>query len=87
MCNPFELTISNEGLRHGFSRIYDLNLAASLRRIFTKHELLWRGVGGKFRPQDVHAAKTIYEFDDAITIHSFGAPGRPMGLTPSPCTG
>ena len=47
MCNPFELTISNEGLKHGFNQIYDINLANSLKNIFAKHELVWRGVGGK----------------------------------------
>ncbi|KAG2432353.1 hypothetical protein HYH02_012927 [Chlamydomonas schloesseri] len=76
MCNPFNLTISNQGLKSGFSRIYDLNLATSLRNIFMKHELLWTGMPPPFRPDDVAAGRcpTIRDFDDAITIHSFGWP-------------
>lgn len=59
-------------LPQGFNQIYDWNLANSLRRIYNKHENLWRGVGGRFRPDLVAQAKTIYDFDDYITIHSFG---------------
>ncbi|GIL67640.1 hypothetical protein Vafri_20979 [Volvox africanus] len=72
MCNPFNLSVSNQGLTQGFNRIYDLNLARSLQRIFTKHALLWRGMPPPFRPEDVPLASTIREFDDCITIHSFG---------------
>ncbi|KAG2502252.1 hypothetical protein HYH03_000738 [Edaphochlamys debaryana] len=72
MCNPFELTISNEHLTRGFNRIYDLNLARSLARIFAKHAALWTGMPPPFRPDDVAACATIRQFDDAITIHSFG---------------
>ncbi len=67
MCNPFCLTISNAALQHGFSRIYDTNLANSLRRIYDKHALLWTGIPPPFRPEDVATAKTIRDFDDAIT--------------------
>lgn len=65
-----------QGLKSGFSRIYDLNLATSLRNIFMKHALLWTGMPPPFRPDDVAAGRcpTIRDFDDAITIHSFGWP-------------
>lgn len=61
---------------HAARRVYDGNLASSLRRIFLKHRLLWTGVGGQFRPDDVDQgrATTIRAFDDALTIHSFGWP-------------
>ncbi|KXZ45822.1 hypothetical protein GPECTOR_50g616 [Gonium pectorale] len=74
LCNPFNLVVSNEGLTRGFSRIYDLNLARALQRIFAKHALLWTGMPPPFRPDDVPRVNTIREFDDAITIHSFGWP-------------
>ncbi|KAI8471311.1 MAG: Alpha/Beta hydrolase protein [Monoraphidium minutum] len=74
MCNPFELTISNGHLQRGFNKIYDWNLAASLRRIFAGHTELWRGAAPPLRPDLVPAAKTIREFDEAVTIHSFGWP-------------
>ncbi|GIL85488.1 hypothetical protein Vretifemale_14002 [Volvox reticuliferus] len=72
MCNPFNLSVSNQGLTRGFNRIYDLNLARSLQRIFAKHALLWTGMPPPFRPDEVPLASTIREFDDCITIHSFG---------------
>ncbi len=53
-------------------RIYDINLANALSRIFRKHQLLWTGVGGKFQPAVAARARTVKEFDEAITVHSFG---------------
>ena len=61
-----------QGLTRGFNRIYDTNLAQSLKRIFAKHALLWAHVGPPFRPADVPTCRTIREFDDYVTIHSFG---------------
>ena len=74
MCNPFTLTISNAHLQHGFNQVYDRNLANGLAAILAKHKLLWAGKGGKFRPDIALRCKTIAEFDEAITIHSFGWP-------------
>lgn len=34
---------------------------------------MWRGVGPPFHPELVPKAKTIFDFDNWITIHSFGA--------------
>jgi predicted alpha/beta-fold hydrolase len=56
----------------GFNQIYDWNLASSLKRIFAKHSLIWRGVGEPFKPELVPSAETIEDFDEYITIHSFG---------------
>jgi hypothetical protein len=53
-------------------RLYDWNLAGALSRIFRKHQLLWTGVGGKFKPEVAAIARTVKEFDEAITIHNFG---------------
>ncbi|GBF96019.1 hypothetical protein Rsub_08834 [Raphidocelis subcapitata] len=74
MCNPFDLSVSNAHLQRGFNKIYDWNLAASLRRIFLGHVELWRNAAPPLRPDLVPAARTIRDFDDAITIHSFGWP-------------
>lgn len=74
MCNPFDLEISNAHLQRGLNRVYDWNLAASLRRIFASHAELWRSARPPLRPDLVPAAKTIRQFDEAITIHSFGWP-------------
>ncbi len=65
---------SLQGLARGFNRIYDTNLALSLRAIFAKHALLWAGMPPPFRPDAVPTCTTIAQFDDAITIHSFGWP-------------
>eukprot|EP00195_Chlamydomonas_chlamydogama_P007473 CAMPEP_0202906248 /NCGR_PEP_ID=MMETSP1392-20130828/37919_1 /ASSEMBLY_ACC=CAM_ASM_000868 /TAXON_ID=225041 /ORGANISM="Chlamydomonas chlamydogama, Strain SAG 11-48b" /LENGTH=633 /DNA_ID=CAMNT_0049594653 /DNA_START=364 /DNA_END=2265 /DNA_ORIENTATION=- len=72
MCNPFNLTVSNANFEKGFNKIYDWNLASSLKNIFAKHDKVWRGAKGGVRPEEVPNIKTIREFDDAITIHSFG---------------
>jgi predicted alpha/beta-fold hydrolase len=56
----------------GFNKIYNWNLAASLKRIFAKHHLVWRGHPGPAQPQLVPGCTTIREFDEAITVHSFG---------------
>lgn len=72
MCNPFDLLLGNTNFETGFNRIYDANLAASLGRIFRRSAALWRGMGPPFNPTLAANARTIREFDEAITIHSFG---------------
>ncbi|GFR42363.1 hypothetical protein Agub_g3059 [Astrephomene gubernaculifera] len=74
LCNPFNLPVSNENLTRGFNRLYDLNLAHSLQRIFRKHAPLWAAAPPPFRPAAVPDCHTIRAFDQAITIHSFGWP-------------
>ncbi|KAL6748722.1 Alpha/Beta hydrolase protein [Haematococcus lacustris] len=74
MCNPFDMTISNANLRRGFNKIYDINLGNGLRRIHSKHLLLWNGIQPPFRPDLAARCRNIREFDEALTIHSFGWP-------------
>ncbi|MEW5315800.1 MAG: hypothetical protein WDW38_007205 [Sanguina aurantia] len=74
MCNPFDLTISNANFTKGFNTIYDKNLSDGLKKIFAKHQLVWNGAKGPARPDLVLPSKTIREFDDAITRHTFGWP-------------
>lgn len=52
MCNPFDLPLSDANFRRGFNRIYDWNLARSLRSIYAKHHHLFedaakRGLKGE----------------------------------------
>jgi predicted alpha/beta-fold hydrolase len=56
----------------GFNKIYNWNLASSLKRIFLKHQPLWRTYQGPGQPERVPEVNTIREFDEAITVHSFG---------------
>jgi predicted alpha/beta-fold hydrolase len=60
----------------GFNKIYNWNLAAGLKRIFAKHHLVWRGHPGPAQPHLVPTVTTIREFDEAITVHSFGEQHR-----------
>lgn len=59
----------------GFNKIYNWNLASSLKRIFLKHQPLWRTYSGPGQPQRIPEVTTIREFDEAITVHSFGERG------------
>lgn len=75
LCNPFNLTVSDQNFQRGFNRLYDFNLAKSLRRIYKNHHHLFveataRGI--KYDPDRALNAKTIRDFDDAITRISFG---------------
>jgi predicted alpha/beta-fold hydrolase len=76
LCNPFDLVVADAAFSVGFNRVYDANLARSLRTIFRKHAHLWEDEGataGKpFKPALAADAATIREFDDAITRVSFG---------------
>jgi predicted alpha/beta-fold hydrolase len=76
MCNPFDLTVSDDNFSKGFNRIYDWNLAKSLRRIYKNHHGLFIDAAARgtkaFDPEKALRAKTIREFDDALTRVSFG---------------
>ncbi|EFN55873.1 hypothetical protein CHLNCDRAFT_145469 [Chlorella variabilis] len=79
LCNPFDLPLSDSNFQQGFNRIYDWNLARSLNRIYQNHHHLFEaeaanGEGRPYRPDVAIGAKTIREFDDAITRIAFGWP-------------
>lgn len=66
--------VANEKLASGLSHVYNLALAMKLRRVTAQHAALFRG-----HPPpagwDVDAAlgaRTIADYDRAITIHCFG---------------
>lgn len=76
MCNPFDLTKSDENFNKGINRIYDWNLAKALKRIYSKHYPLFLSAAEKgvkpYQAERALEAKTIRDFDDAITRISFG---------------
>lgn len=41
MCNPFNLPLCDKNFKKGFNRIYDWNLANSLRRIYSNHHAVF----------------------------------------------
>lgn len=75
LCNPFNLTVSDQNFQKWFNRLYDFNLAKSLRRIYKNHHHLFveaAARGDQYDPERALNAKTIRDFDDAITRISFG---------------
>lgn len=74
LCNPFNLAISDANLGEGFNKVYNRNLAKSLRNIYKQHSHLFAGIGGDYQPELAAQCTTIREFDDAITRVSFGWP-------------
>jgi len=74
--NPFDLVLCSQNLeRPGLYRLYDSKLAANLRRIFNRHVALFRGMDKSNSGLDVELAtraRTVREFDEAITAPSFG---------------
>lgn len=64
-------------LSRGIDQLYSFHLGAGLRDIFLKHKQLFeeeakRPGGVPFRTEAAACARTIREFDDAITCLSFG---------------
>jgi predicted alpha/beta-fold hydrolase len=81
LCNPFDLTLSNAHLKRDFfGRLYDANLANSLRRIFGRHAATFKEAAdaGALKkgvaPERVAAVRTIADFDECITAPTFGWP-------------
>jgi predicted alpha/beta-fold hydrolase len=81
LCNPFDLTLSNAHLKRGFfGRLYDANLAASLKRIFARHAAVFdeaRAAGALpagVLPERVPEVRTIADFDAWVTAPTFGWP-------------
>lgn len=76
MCNPFDLPYCDKNFKRGFNRIYDWNLAKSLRKIYQEHHSLFVNAANSgiksYDPEKALRAKTIRDFDDAITRISFG---------------
>ncbi|ESQ45454.1 hypothetical protein EUTSA_v10010419mg [Eutrema salsugineum] len=72
LCNPFDLVIADEDFHKGFNNVYDKALSRSLRRIFSKHSLLFEDIGGEFNIPMAANAETVRDFDEGLTRVSFG---------------
>ncbi|XP_013600197.1 PREDICTED: embryogenesis-associated protein EMB8 isoform X1 [Brassica oleracea var. oleracea] len=72
LCNPFDLVIADEDFHKGFNNVYDKALSRSLRRIFSKHSLLFEDIGGGFNIPMAANADTVRDFDEGLTRVSFG---------------
>lgn len=73
MMRPVLQPMANENMASGFSRMYNLALGVTLRRLWMPHAALFRGPGRK--QWDLAAAEKgwwIRQYDEALTIHSFG---------------
>lgn len=64
--------ISDDNFHVGFNRIYDKNLARSLRNIFKKHVHLFKGLEDRYDLDLAARCTSIRDFDDAITRRTFG---------------
>jgi predicted alpha/beta-fold hydrolase len=59
----------------GFNRIYDASLTAGMYRIVAKHAAVWRNwhsPAGNALPDVIKRVRSIRQFDETITVHSFG---------------
>ncbi|XP_071919643.1 embryogenesis-associated protein EMB8-like isoform X2 [Coffea arabica] len=72
LCNPFNLVIADEDFRKGFNIVYDKSLANGLCKIFTEHAPLFEEMDGEYNISAAANAKSVREFDEALTRVSFG---------------
>ena len=73
LCNPFNLTVSAANWEQGFNQIYDRNLAKAMRKMVVRNAKVWNAAGIRLRVGSAASAKTVRQWDDAITRVSFGA--------------
>lgn len=71
-CFRYLQAISDDNFHVGFNRIYDKNLARSLRNIFKKHVHLFKGLEERYDLDLAASCTSIRDFDDAITRRTFG---------------
>lgn len=69
---PWLQGISDVAISSGFSRIYNWRLGSNLSANFAPHRHLFEGSEGGFDLDTAAKSGTIRQFDDALTIHSFG---------------
>lgn len=74
LCNPFDLNACDVALESGFfGTIYSRAMAKNMRKLFAPHENLFAGLP-KYNPELVRKAKTVRDFDEAVTAVTFGFP-------------
>lgn len=73
--NPSLLKLSfSLSLSPAQGSVYSTNMGKGMRRLFAPHEGLFRAESKKFDYRLAAAAKTVRDFDEAITRRSFGFP-------------
>ena len=74
MCNPFDLNACDNALQEGFfGAVYSRSMAANMRKLFAPHAHLFAGLPNYDRTR-VESAKTVRDFDEAVTRVTFGFP-------------
>ena len=72
MCNPFDLNRCDENLQKGFwGKLYSKSMANNMRKLFDPHKHLFQGLR-EYEPALVRKARTVRDFDEAITRVTFG---------------
>ena len=72
MCNPFDLNRCDENLQKGFwGKLYSKSMANNMRKLFEPHKHLFQGLR-EYEPALVRKARTVRDFDEAITRVTFG---------------
>jgi|TARA_B110000967_G_scaffold208367_1_gene260312 predicted alpha/beta-fold hydrolase len=75
MCNPFDLNKCDDALNGGgfFGTVYSRAMATNMRSLFQPHEHLFAGLP-QYDCELVAAAKSVRDFDEAVTRVTFGFP-------------
>jgi predicted alpha/beta-fold hydrolase len=70
VCAPLDLAACGHHLARGFNRVYTRHFLGTLKR---GAEAKWQRYPGLFDRRRMQAARTLYDFDDAVTgpIHGF----------------
>ena len=72
MCNPFDLNACDAALQNGFfGTVYSRAMAKNMRALFAPHEHLFQGLPN-YDNVLVANAKTVRDFDEAVTRVTFG---------------
>ena len=73
LANPFELTACDRALETGMGPVYSRSMGRSLAALATPHAALFAG-STVVDAAGLASARTVREFDEAITRRSFGFP-------------
>jgi predicted alpha/beta-fold hydrolase len=74
MCNPFDLNACDDALQEGFfGTVYSRSMAGNMRKLFAPHAHLFAGLPNYDR-RLVESARTVRDFDEAVTRVTFGFP-------------
>jgi predicted alpha/beta-fold hydrolase len=66
--------VSDKAVGSGFGRLYANRLGKNLSGSFARHRHLFEGLEGGYEIERGSTCSTIRDYDEAVTIHSFGWP-------------